>query len=109
MPLIALHDAIHLTNLSHKCIYPPPTTLPSLPLEISTYRASGIAHAVVIESLHDGTVLLKVETIELVLIVVAVLGCDIADKVDIFVRVESCQVLLSGIVLMQLGVLHILG
>ena len=51
---------------------------------------------------HDGTILFEVEAVELVLKVRAVLGSDSLDEIDVFVRVEGGEVLLTGIVVVQL-------
>lgn len=68
-----------------------------------TDGASGVAHAVIKESFHDGAVLLEVEAVELILKVGSVFGGDCPNEVDILIRVEGGEFLLRGIVAVHLG------
>jgi hypothetical protein len=74
-----------------------------------TYRPTGVGYAVVVEPLHDRTILLEVEAVELVLEMVAVLGVDVADEVDVLVGVEGGELLLRGVVLVDLRELEVLN
>ena len=75
----------------------------------STYRAGSVTDTVIVESLHNRAILFKVEAVELIFKTGPVLRGDCPDQIDVLVRVESGQILLIGIVVVQLGELEVLG
>lgn len=82
---------------------------PWLNKEYSTDGSAGVADAVVIEPLHDGTVFLEVEAVELVLVIASVLGGNGADEVDVLIGVEGGQFLLGGVVLVDICEFQVLS
>ena len=75
----------------------------------STYRACSVTDTVVVESLHDRAILFKVEAVELIFKTGPVLRGDSSDEIDVLIGVESGQVLLVGVIVVQLGELEVLG
>lgn len=74
-----------------------------------TNGSGGVADAVVVEPLHDGTILLEVEPVELVLEVGFVFRSDCFYEVDVLVGVEGGEFFLIGVVAVEFGELEVLS
>lgn len=74
-----------------------------------THGSSGVAQNVVIESLHDRTILLKIESIELIFISRSIFWGYFFDHIDILIRVKSSEGFFLGMHVMNFGKLIILN
>jgi hypothetical protein len=89
--------------------FPPSAGQQWLNKATSTDGSTGVADAVIIESLHNRTIFFEVEAIELILEVGPIFRGDIADEIDVLIGMESSEFLLGGIVLIDIRKLEILN
>lgn len=68
-----------------------------------TNRAGGITEHIVIQSLHNGTILLKIKPVQLIFISGAIFWRDLLDDINILIRMESSESLLAGMHIMKMG------
>jgi len=62
----------------------------------ASHWSSRIADTVIIKSFHDRTILLKIEPVELVLVVGLIFRRNIFNQIYVLIWVKSCQSLLLG-------------